>query len=38
MILWLKFLHIATLSIWCAGLLSLPMLYCMVTQGFLGGA
>ncbi|MHB0707400.1 CopD family protein [Roseomonas mucosa] len=27
MILWLKFLHIATLSIWCAGLLSLPMLY-----------
>ncbi|PZP42125.1 MAG: hypothetical protein DI601_19295 [Azospirillum brasilense] len=27
MILWLKILHIATLSVWCAGLLGLPLLY-----------
>ena len=27
MILWLKILHIATLSVWCAGLVGLPLLY-----------
>jgi uncharacterized membrane protein len=35
MILWLKFIHIAAIAIWCAGLITLPGIYVQRTPSML---